>query len=248
MDSAPNSTRKRKSVKPSFTRATLRREPGRAVDHPSRLKTPDESTFVRAHNTMSSSPTSSPELRPSSAPSASPTFRPSLVPTLQPSLAPTLQPSLVPTFQPSLAPTFQPSLVPTLQPSLSPTFRPSLAPTLQPSPNPTLQPSFAPTFRPSLAPTLAPSLSPTLRPTPLPSCESFYACALPWLVVLTLVVAWLLKRACCNTLPVFPVFIPRGARVQDQDDDEAYDSILQNLDSLAPMEIAPNRIGFVPHR
>lgn len=216
MDSAPNSTRKRKSVKPSFTRATLRREPGRAVDHPSRLKTPDESTFVRAHNTMSSSPTSSPELRPSSAPSASPTFRP--------------------------------SLVPTLQPSLSPTFRPSLAPTLQPSPNPTLQPSFAPTFRPSLAPTLAPSLSPTLRPTPLPSCESFYACALPWLVVLTLVVAWLLKRACCNTLPVFPVFIPRGARVQDQDDDEAYDSILQNLDSLAPMEIAPNRIGFVPHR
>jgi hypothetical protein len=191
---------------------------------------------------MSPSPTSSPELQPSASPSAAPTFRPSL--------APTLQPSLAPTFQPSLAPTLQPSLAPTLQPSLSPTLQPSPNPTLQPSQNPTFQPSLSPTLQPSLVPTFQPSLAPTLRPTPLAPapCESFYACALPWLVVLTLITAWLLKRACCNTLPVFPVFIPRG-RVQDSgENDEAYDSILQDLDSLTPMEIAPNRIGFVPQR
>jgi hypothetical protein len=69
-------------------------------------------------------------------------------------------------------------------------------------------------------------------------------CYVPWLVVLTLVAAWLLKRSLCGNMPVYPVFIPRSRPAAG---DEAYDAVLHEADALMPLEISNSgRFAFAP--
>ncbi len=118
----------------------------------------------KSDTTVTSMPTSKPEITEDVNVADSPTAEPTEVPTEEPAPGPTQ----APTPEPTQAPTPEPTATPTPEPTQAPTPEPTAVPTPEPTQAPTPEPTQAPTPEPTAVPTPEPTAVPTPEPTQAP--------------------------------------------------------------------------------